>query len=162
MNKHDMSHARQLWPLLHHFIKNVLKKPHWWQVTVGNGHESWHVPSRARKYSEHSDSADMSTLHSPAGDLHSEVLSRQHSDQVWPLKTSGSHWAPPHWTEESKEADVMCEVKEFKGGITAAVPSKCIVKIRSCWADLTLCHHPGFIWSNRQKHVFFFNSLKIS
>lgn len=32
----------------------------------------------------------------PAGDLHSEALGRQHSDQVWPLKTSGSRWAPPH------------------------------------------------------------------
>ena len=52
-------------------------------------------------YSEHSDSADMSALYSPAGDLHSEVLGRQLSDQVWPLTTSGSHWAPLHQTLRS-------------------------------------------------------------
>lgn len=51
----------------------------------------------------------MSALHSPVGDLHSEVLGRRHSDQVWPLKTSGSRWATPTLpTQESKEADVMC------------------------------------------------------
>lgn len=77
-------------------------------MTVGNGHENWHVPNRARKYSEHSDSADTSALHSPDSDLHSEVLGRQRSDQAWPLKTSGSRWAPLHLpTQDSKEADVM-------------------------------------------------------
>lgn len=64
------------------------------QLSVGN--MSLHVPNRPPKYSEHSDWADTFALAlpSPAGDLHSEVHSRQHSDQVWPLKTSGSRWVP--------------------------------------------------------------------
>lgn len=38
-----------------------------------------------------------------------QMLGRRHSDQVWPLKTSGSRWATPTLpTQESKEADVMC------------------------------------------------------
>lgn len=121
-------------------------------MTAGNGHESWRVPDRARKYSEHRDWADTSALHSPAGDLHSDVLGRQSSDQAWPLKTSGPRWAPPRLpTQESDDAEqTWCvstcplpgEVKEFigRGG-----GSRCICpvrthskqKIRRCGGDLT-------------------------
>lgn len=106
-----------------------------------------------------------------------QVLGRRHSDQVWPLKTSGSRWATP--TLPTPKRQMWCvstcllprEVKEFKGGISATVLSECIVN--SLIGDKKLLSWPdtgtssviiqtlsGQIGRNMFLGVFF--SLKIS
>ena len=104
-------------------------------MTAGNGHESWHVPNRAPKYSEHSDSADMSALHSPAGDLHIEALGRQHSDQAWPLKTSGSRCAhPPPQEGRLRNSKEVLDCVLPKCAVNSLMADKKLLS----WAEMTL------------------------
>ena len=109
----------------------------------------------------------MFILHPPAGDLHSEVLSKQHSHQVWSLKTSASCWASPLRSQKRQTSCastclILGEVGEW--GVGATVLSQCIVRsvIRgSCWADLRLGPAPSLsrLYRVKQAEAYFFIPL---
>lgn len=159
--KHDTLYVNHCWPVLLSngpFDKKckdnfcIHSWTRWSQLaqpgTGNSGHVSWHVLDTTPKYSEHSDSADMSALDSPAGDLHREVLGRNHTHHVWPLKTSGSCWVPPHYPLRSLKrlrrsattCPILRQIKKFNSGVSVIILSRCIVNslmIKKNGAELT-------------------------